>query len=221
MLSVGNYQGTILVRVFYTVLLAAAINIIVASTAAATTTYTSKKIIYSWLADAGLGYSWYDHGFSGRNNTANGRFAIGGSVNFTNYNLQLGMEVGVQSGIRYLNSDTTLASSYHPFNIRPLIDVLAIARFKIKKTLPFLLITKAGIAYRQYMPDFPSTNSQQKIDPEIQAGIGWTITQRCDLTLSYQRIFGNGSLTDIGQGYGKLKGIPTQQGVIAGLSIYL
>lgn len=194
-----------------------------------------------WSVIGGLGYTWYNFGYSGGaladpsaqssigdGQTAIGRFAIARDV--TRFqSMQLGLELGVQSGnTMRLNIPqstlTQLGGMPIQANIKPMLDLLATARTEPLMNTPVFGVVKAGVAYRRMqINDRVTVNDLSQLGFEVQAGIGTDITKKAKLSLVYQGIFdGSTNFTvNTTAGTGHVSNIPAQNGVLLNLSYAL
>lgn len=148
----------------------------------------------------------------------------------TNYDvsesLSLGLEIGVQNGNTLrLNIPKPLLDILggEPVSVvvKPLMDALITL-----KTMPFdnpgiFGFLKGGLAYRQLQVDRNEVNDLTKINPELQLGLGYGMTDNSALFIAYQHIFGSNPnyqinpLTETGH----IENVPSQNSLFLGISI--
>lgn len=94
---------------------------------------------------------------------------------------------------------------------------------KIYLQTNFFTQIKVGPIYRRWQFTRGSVNDLVKINPELQLGAGFDMNRIVSISLSYQRIFGNDpNFKIISENcLAHVSGIPGENSVILGLSIYL
>jgi len=193
---------------------------------------------HPWSVNAGLGYTWYDFGYRGGvsadptaqnaigdGQTPFGRFAIARDFDAFNW-FHLGLELGVQSGNQMrldISQDTLdeLAGLPIQTTIKPMLDLLVSASTAATADLPVFGIAKVGVAYRRMQVNERVTvNDLSQAAFEVQAGLGWDISDRASLALLYQGVFdGNTNFTvDTDNSTGHISNIPNQNGILLTLS---
>ncbi|HAU0369099.1 TPA: hypothetical protein JBF73_07770 [Legionella pneumophila] len=141
----------------------------------------------------------------------------------------IGLELGIQSG------DTMRFSAAKEMVdalggvgvvgiIKPMMDVLITAKSPhVSSSLPLYASLKAGVAYRQLQMDRESLNDLYQIKPEFQAGLGYQINQRLDVSVLYQYVAGGdpkiqaNPMTE----RGRILNIPNQKALFLGLTYTL
>lgn len=139
----------------------------------------------------------------------------------------LAVESSIQSGSTMrLNVDAaTLAaigSIYPKATLKPMLDLLLAFKVQLLPDHSSLVgIVKGGIAYRELSLDDRTSDhdSVRKINPELQLGLGYQVTQHSMLTLSYQGIY---SKSDAGITLDEnsnlnLERVPSQHAFVLGL----
>jgi len=191
-----------------------------------------------WSVIGGIGYTDYEHAYHGGpyadifaqnaigdGETAFGRFAI--ARQFTVFSsINVGAELGVQSGnlMRLDIPQATLdvlGGLPVQVSIKPMVDLLATAKFQPMFNTPAFAVVKAGIAYRRMQVNERVTvNDRSQVGFELQAGLGFNISDRANLSLVYQGIFNNSTNFTInpGLGIGHISNIPNQNGILLNLS---
>lgn len=105
--------------------------------------------------------------------------------------------------------------------VKPILDLLATLKSNSFGTTPIFAQFKGGIAYRRWQfNDRDSINDKSQIAGEVQAGLGYAISERARLSLSYQGIFGSTPefRFDPDSATGRVSNIPIQNGVLFGLT---
>ena len=184
------------------------------------------EITHPWSVTGSLGYTVYEDMYRADGQTALGRFAIGRDV-YTGHVVTWGLEVGVQNGntMRYFPSLAAIdALGGLPIQttVKPTLDVLATLKTNSFGTTPIFAQFKGGIAYRRWQfNDRDSINDKSQIAGEVQVGLGYAISERASLGLSYQGIFGGNPdfHFNADSATGRASNIPVQNGVLLGLTV--
>lgn len=184
------------------------------------------EITHPWSVTGSIGYTVYEDMYRDDGQTALGRFAIGRDV-YTGHSLTWGFEVGVQSGntMRYFPSQEAIdALGGLPIQttVKPLLDVLVTLKTASFGTTPIFAQLKGGIAYRRWQfNDRDSINDKSQIAGEVQAGLGYALSERANLSVSYQGIFGGNPdfHFNADSATGRVSNIPVQNGVLLGLTV--
>lgn len=180
---------------------------------------------HPWSAIISAGYTNYSNMYSNDGQTAIAGLAINRSI-FARNNWLFGIEAGVQTGntmrLEENQAIFNLLGVFAPVSTteKPILDLTATLKKSFVNS-PFFLEGKAGIAYRRWQFDnINSVNDLSQVGFEAQAGAGYHINHRTDLSLLYQGIFGgNPHLTANGTtGTGIVSNIPTQNGILLSLS---
>ena len=180
----------------------------------------------TWSVTASLGYTNYQAMYLNTGQTMLGRLAIGKEF-FTKEAFGFGMELGVQNG-----NSMQLGASDEALNVlgglpiqstvKPVFDVLAtLSTAPIGRSILFGQL-KGGVAYRSWQfEDRHSINNLSRLAGEVQAGLGFQLSERTKLSLLYQGIFGGNpkfSVNPITE-TGHVNSIPIQQGLLLSLSL--
>ena len=181
---------------------------------------------HPWSVSGSLGYTVYEDMFRGDGQTAVGRLAIGRDVH-TSHLFTWGLEVGIQNGntMRYFPSQADIdALGGLPIQTtaKPMIDLLVTLKTLSFESTPIFALIKGGAAYRRWQfNDRDSINDKSQIAGEVQAGLGYSISERASLTLSYQGIFGSNPDFNLNavNATGSVSNIPVQNGVLLGLTV--
>ena len=180
-----------------------------------------------WSGIISAGYTDYSNMYSGDGGTGLARLAIARSV-YALKHWNFGLEVGMQNGNTMRLESTQAALDLLggipiQTTVKPEFDLLASIKETFENT-PFFLIGKAGIAYRRWQ--FNNLNQQtindlSQVNAEVQAGLGYDINARINLSVLYQGIFGsNPNLTvNTTAGTGTVSNIPMQNGALLSLSV--
>lgn len=184
-----------------------------------------------WSVLGSMGYTNYQSMYHDDGQTALGRFAIQRMIG--RFNAQsLGVELGVQSGntMRYV----PLASTINTLGgdpglpiqttIKPMMDVLLTTKTALSNTIPLNLLMNAGIAYRRWQfNDRDSISDKVGIAPEIQAGFSYPVSEYSTVNLTYQGVFSGTPKFRFNpdNDSGSVSNMPTQHGILLGLSVAL
>jgi hypothetical protein len=189
-----------------------------------TSTWTPKIYI---AADGGYGV--VDGAYGKDGDVAFGRLAFG--IHALEYShFSFGLEAGVQSGndMRLATSSTILvATTGLPVQstLKPLLDLLVTVNVPLLSNYPIIGIIKGGIAYRQLqlVGATSSKDTLQKVNAELQAGLGYNLTSNAMISAFYQGIYA-GSNANLGidsTGSITIGRIPTQQAGFLGIEYSL
>ena len=186
----------------------------------------TSEITHPWSLTGSLGYTVYEDMYRADGQTALGRLAIGRDV-YTGHVLTWGLEVGVQNGntMRYFPSRAAIdALGGLPIQTtaKPTLDALATLKTNSLGTSPIFAQFKGGIAYRRWQfNDRDSINDKSQIAGEVQAGLGYALSERAILNVSYQGIFGGNPdfHFNADSDTGRVSNIPVQNGVLLGLTV--
>lgn len=204
---------------------------------------SDRDVYQPWSFTGSLGYTWYNDAYDGGptadplaqapigdGETAFGRFAIARDIwGFQKARLgkiRFGVEVGVQSGniirpnIPQVSLDV-IGGLYPQLNIKPMLDILGTASWKPLDAIPALALVKLGAAYRRLqINDRVTFNDLSQVGFEIQAGLGYQITNRATLSLLYQGVFNENTTYGIDPTLfiGHVSNIPSQNGLMLSLS---
>ena len=194
---------------------------------------------HPWSAIGSIGYTAFTDVGVGSGGTILGRFAIGkdlfnlgdtgvGGGMFDTASVHLGAELGVQNGTRLSisASQATLdgLSGLPPLlTAKPMIDLLGTLSWAPMPDVPVLILTKLGVAYRQWQMDYVAVNNVSKIACELQLGLGMAVAEAATLSLLYQGIYGSspGFTVNSVNGTGHVGNIPSQSGILLSLSLTL
>ena len=184
------------------------------------------EMTHPWSVTGSIGYTVYEDMYRADGQTALGRFAIGRDV-YAGHVLTWGLEVGVQNGntMRYfpsLSAIDALGSLPIQATVKPMLDVLATLKTNSFGTTPVFAQFKGGIAYRRWQfNDRNSIDGKSQIAGEMQAGLGYAISERTSLGVSYQGIFGGNPDFHVNAdtATGHVNNIPIQNGVLLGLTV--
>lgn len=102
-------------------------------------------------------------------------------------------------------------------------DILATLRSPDFMDDQLFLWAKAGAMYRSMQPDRNTINGVKLWSPEIQAGLGITLTEYTSLNLGYQYVGGKTPTLSVNTASetGILKNIPAQQSIFIGVSLWI
>ncbi|NCX96828.1 MAG: hypothetical protein EBX41_10595 [Chitinophagia bacterium] len=188
----------------------------------------------SWFVTGGIGYTWYSDGYNGDysansgsqaaigdGQTTIGRFAIGREL-FQIKSLPIGLEIGVQNGntMRANLSQTALndiGGILPQINIKTLLDFLATTDLHANVMPSCFVPVKLGIAYRRMqINDRTTFNDLSQVAFEVQAGLGYTISEHASVFVTYQGIFDGSTVYTINSNTstGNISNIPEQNGLL-------
>ena len=181
---------------------------------------------HRWSVTASLGDTNYQSMYSDDGQTVLGRLALGREL-FAQKQFTFGLELGVQNGnsMRLNVPQATLdelGGLPIQSTVKPMLDLLVTANTLRLGTSEFFGQLKGGIAYRRWQfDDRTSINNLSNMAGEIQAGIGYPISQTTTLSLLYQGIFGGNPDFSVNatSATGSVSTIPIQQGVLLSLSL--
>lgn len=189
-----------------------------------TITKKIKNNIYPWLLTASFGYTNVQNMYENDGQSALGRLAIGKEF-FTAAQLNCGLEFGVESGntMRFAASQLLLdelGGLPIQSTLKPMLDLLITLRTVPLEKTPMFGQLKGGLAYRHWQfDDRSSINDLSQLAGEVQAGLGAPISERINLAILYQGIFGGNPNFSVNvlEGMGHVDSIPIQQGVLLSL----
>ncbi len=171
------------------------------------------------------GYGSVDGAYHNDGQVTQGRLTLG--LHAAEYNnILFGMEAGVQSGNTMrlsASSAVTTASGGLPIQstLKPVLDLLVTFKARLTPSYPLFGIVKGGIAYRQLQLNdrASSADNLKKINGELQAGLGFSVTDHILLTAFYQGIYSgnNAGVSVSSDGDITISRIPTQQAGFMGI----
>lgn len=189
---------------------------------------TASKTVIPIQASVGMGYVGYRDAYKNDGNTIAGRVALG-VIPFHWQKADLGVEVGVQSGNRMRLDESQdvldqLGGLPIQTTIKPIADLLATLHVGLDKVGKVFVLIKGGIAYRRWQFDRDTISSLDKVNGEVQAGLGVKISPRTNLVAYYQGIYGGSVRFKVrngtaGDATGSVNNIPTQHGGFVGIEI--
>ncbi|MBA2652916.1 MAG: hypothetical protein H0U73_11695 [Tatlockia sp.] len=184
----------------------------------------SDYINNRWSVLGSLGYSGYQQIRTSGSQTGLARLALAREfINTSQANF--GLELGLQSGYHIHLVVPPVSFPYYgraiSTSIMPILDLLITAQANpINESLLFTQI-KGGIAYRHWRINNSFFENKSEISGELQAGIGYPLTEISNLNILYQGIFGGNPKIRINPftyaGY--ITTLPIQHGLLLGLSI--
>lgn len=182
----------------------------------------------NWHLMAGVGYTVYQNMLKNDGQTSIKRIALQRDFWRTD-RLVVGLEVGAQDGNQMRTKFSqdkldVMGGEILQATTTPVLDLLATFDVPLSMinqgSTTFL---KAGIAYRQMHFGRTAVNDLQKINFEFQAGLSAQVSERASLAIAYQGIFSSKpTLTTYGVapvGRGRVKNIPSQNGVLLTFSV--
>lgn len=176
-------------------------------------------------AGASGGYAHINGAYNQDGNTGLARFFLGLQL-YQLRSMSLGIETGIQSGnsMRLAGNPLVIEEAGGlpvQASLKPMIDALLTVKGNFNSTLPLGYRLKAGVAYRQLR--FENRNSARdtlnKINGELQAGLGYNLTPNLALTAMYQGVYASSrtKLQPDATGDLLLSHIPSQQAGLLGL----
>ncbi|OYV54384.1 MAG: hypothetical protein B7X00_01405 [Legionella sp. 21-45-4] len=198
---------------------------------------------HPWSVLGSLGYTWFNDAYSGGaladptaqtaigdGQTVVGRFAIARDVyayDFEGFKtVHFGLELGVQNGntirlgIPQANLDIVGGLPVQS-TIKPMMDLLGTLTLQPMDEYPAFGVVKLGVAYRRMqINDRVTFNDLSEAAFEVQGGLGYKISDRADLSLSYQGIFNGSTNYTINSTTftGHVSNIPNQNGLLLTLA---
>lgn len=171
---------------------------------------------YGYLKDASL-----DTAYSGLI-----RVGIGSRWRI-NQKLQLGSEVGFQSGMQMLMSEEstkTLWSNPLPLTliIKSPIDLLLTAKYKFYRS--FFFEAKGGAAYLNTLVSGADVVTSQTWMPAVESGVGFDFSSKLSLLINYQGFYGKTpqlSQSEPLAGVLRLHNIPTWQAIMFTIEVQI
>jgi hypothetical protein len=185
----------------------------------------------SWLTSrlymgASGGYGNISGAYENDGNFAQDRLSLGLQV-WQYQSILFGAELAVQSGktMRLDASSAIIAASGGlpiQATLNPFVDLLVSAKSQLTQRLPLYGIVKGGIAFRQMQLNDRSSSKDylQKVNGELQLGLGYKLTDHAMLTAYYQGIYSDNSAgvsIDAAGDNTYISQIPTQQAGFLGV----
>ena len=134
----------------------------------------------------------------------------------------LGTELGIQNGNTQRFASVAPANSFPlplQTTLKPVVDILVTSKIQFKEDSAWYGVMKLGAAYRSLVTTSGAVNSINQISPELQAGLGYQLTEKARLSAYYQIIYSGSSAglsQSADQSSGSFARIPTQQGGFVG-----
>lgn len=186
----------------------------------------AAPVSHPWSVTSSLGYTVYQDMYRSDGQTALGRLAIGRDA-YTGRVLIWGLEVGVQSGntMRYYPSQAAIdALGGLPIQttVKPMLDVLATLKTASFGVIPVFVQLKGGAAYRRWQfNDRDSIHDKSQIAGEVQAGLGYAVSERSSVSVSYQGVFGRNPdfRFNADSATARVSNISVQNGVLLALTL--
>jgi hypothetical protein len=184
----------------------------------------SENLDNSWSIIASLGYGEYQHMYRSDGQTVLGRLAFAAEMLAANQ-ATFGLEIGLQSGNRMRfgippGTLDTLGCAVRT-RMRPMLDLLLTAYMNpLSESLLFTQV-KGGIAFRHWQIDSSWVNNKSEFAGEVQAGLGYPLTEISNLNLLYQGVFGGNPKfrSNVFNESRNISCLPIQHGVLLGFSI--
>ncbi|KTC96813.1 hypothetical protein [Legionella feeleii] len=187
---------------------------------------SGKRELKPWSITGSLGYTDYQNMYKADGQTGIGRFALGRDLLIYKQWI-VGLEIGIQNGndMRLGVSQATLdelGGLPIQSTVKPVLDVLATLEVPLWNTSALSGQLKGGVAYRRWQfNNRVSINDKSQLAGEVQAGLGYSISECTSLSLLYQGIFGSNPDFRVNalQQTGQVANIPVQHGVLLGFSV--
>jgi hypothetical protein len=180
----------------------------------------------SWSFTPSIGYTNFNNMYGNEGQTILWRLAFDKDI--LNMKLfDIGAELGAQNG-NSMRLDVSqedldiLGGNPVQTTVNPIIDLLATLTTKPFTNTPVFLQLKGGIAYRNWQfEDRTSINPLSSIAGELQAGLGFMISDTTKLSILYQGIYGGSSdfIVDSSNETAQISQIPIQNGVLLSMAI--
>ncbi|BBB15066.1 uncharacterized protein RVIR1_05640 [Candidatus Rickettsiella viridis] len=200
-------------------------NVIFAQTMNKNDTY-GFSMCHPWFVTGELGYSNYLDMYFSDGQTPVGRFSFGRELGQAGI-LNFGLEVGIQNGntMRFRVDIAHTEDFGYVFDVsaKPVMDLLLTVKTNtFSDQVPVFALFKVGPAYQRWIiTDRDTIDDRTKVSLEVQAGLGYWVNNRTNISLSYQRIFGSHPnfyvKADAETAY--ISQIPTQYAVLLGISV--
>lgn len=196
-----------------------------------TTTFAAKTVPENnaWNLGVAIGYTHYQS-----NDIQQGRDAelVRLSIGFVPVELSklaLGLELGLQTA----NDIEMMISPNIPVggvplhaSIKPMLDLMGTLQLSLNGAKTVFAILKGGVVYRRMHFTENTISNISRINPKLQAGFGFMVTQRIKLVTYYQGIYSSSvDLKEhvISQKAGlysqSVQNIPCQHSVLIGVEI--
>lgn len=190
------------------------------ASSSSTSVISFKQQFHPFFAVA-AGYGNFRNTLNSDGSTTVGRASVGSLWDVTQ-NISFGGEFGIQSGNRMALTTDLWTPDAAPIilTVKPPVDLLAIGQYHFNS--PIFIQIKAGIVYLRTMSDVQGISSESKVEPEIQASLGYDLSEHYRLSVVYQRFFGQTpklSNLDVTAGTANLKHVPTWEAGFIALEI--
>lgn len=181
---------------------------------------------------ASAGYGVVNNMLSNDGQSPIGRLTLGYKFycyQWNNYYGNINVELGVQNGktMRHapaFNDPTSDLDLPIVTTLNPVLDLLLGFNLQLSPQSNFYGILKVGAAYRQLQFIFGNfINGKDQFSPEVQLGLGYTLSQHSRITVYYQGIYADGNVGYQGNADGQVSvnNIPTQQAGFVGFETEL
>ncbi|HAU0230588.1 TPA: hypothetical protein ACT9K7_001839 [Legionella pneumophila] len=171
------------------------------------------------------GVAFYNDAYARDGQSILGRLSLELQREFSE-SLSLGLEVGMQNG-NTMRLDipkpvlNTLGGEPVSVVVKPLLDALATLKITPFDNPGLFGFVKGGIAFRQLQVDRNEVNDLVRLNPELQAGLGYGLSDNGAFFVGYQHVFGKNPnyqvnpLTETGH----IENLPSQHSILLGFSI--
>lgn len=177
-----------------------------------------------WSLVASLGYGQYEQMYHSTGHVVIGRLALAAELLATtqsNFGLELGLQNGNNMILALAKKGVNTPCCSVQANVTPMLDLLMTVNANLLSESLLYTQIKGGLAYRHWQTANDWINNRRDIAGEVQAGLGYPLTELTNLNLLYQGIYGINSRTHSNQVMfpGFLASIPVQHGILLGLSV--
>lgn len=200
------------------------VNAFAGSSATPTLIMDTEGLDNRWSIITSLGYGQNHHMYRSDGKTAIGRLAFAAEL-LTTQQAAFGLELGVQTGnnMRLAFFQTPLATlgCMVRTTMKPMLDLLVTAHANLVDESLLFTQVKGGITYRHWQVDSFLINSKSALAGEVQAGLGYPLTEITNLNLLYQGVFGGNPKLHLNPEpeASTISNLPVQHGLLLGFSI--
>lgn len=179
----------------------------------------------NWSITFNTGFARYQDADDNQGKTMVGRLGFSREF-FNSGGAGIGLELGLQSGntMRFdIPKENLEILGGVPIvgTMKPMLDVLLTLTMSVDSGGSMYTILKGGASYRQLQMDRETVNDLARFNPELQAGVGYSVNNFLQTSLIYQRIFGKNIAFQVDEiiERGVIANIPTQDAVFFGLKL--
>lgn len=183
--------------------------------------------LLSWGFSGSLGITHYSYVYNNDGQSVIGRLGLNGQYALSDF-VAFGLEAGVQNGNTMrldISKESLDLLGGEPVSIlvKPMVDMLVSMQVTPFEDEGFFSFIKGGMAYRQLQVDRNEVNDLFKISPELQAGLGYKISDYLAIHIEYQHVFGGDPYYQVNEltQTATIANIPTQKAVLLGLTLII